>query len=456
MPGDRSAEVDASGFPTPEEHRFESDRSLDGSRSAEVDAPVYATGDRRFESGRLPPPDAIAAAIAVIEALRGLDPEHPAYVAVERAAAGLNKTAKKKRRLARKQQSRQHDQEASRGSAVAATYFGAAPQASGRALRRARPCYVCKRPFRQLHAVYHMLCPACAEQSARARADTADLSGRRALVTGGRIKVGFEVACALLRAGAEVTVTTRFPHDAERRFAAIGLAPEIVGLDFLDVRGTLAWIDERLAANAPLDILVNNAAQTIAHPPEHYVALHAGEAQRALPGTVDADGLVIDTREVTSWTLLAADVAPRELVEVHVVNAIAPFLLATRLKPLLLASPHADRYIINVSSMEGVFAYQGKQAHHPHTNMAKAALNMFTRTSATDYARDGIYMTSVDPGWISLENPAPARARAEAAGFCPPLDATDAAARVIAPILQGVRGQPIAGVLLKDFTPVPW
>ena len=165
---------------------------------------------------------------------------------------------------------------------------------------------------------------------------------------------------------------------------------------------------------------------------------------------------MIDTRATTSWTLRAADVAPRELVEVHVVNAIAPFLFATRLKPLFLASSFADRYIINVSSMEGVFAYPGKQEHHPHTNMAKAALNMFTRTSAADYLRDGIYMTSVDPGWISLGNPLPARERAEAAGVCPPLDAVDAAARVLAPILQGVRGNPIAGVLLKDFAPVPW
>lgn len=390
--------------------------------------------------------------------MRGVDPADPTYVAVERAVAHLTKTAKKKRRLARKQRSRRADREASLGSAVAATYFGAEATDGARALRRARPCYVCKQPFRQLHAVYHMLCPACAEQSARARADTADLSGRRALVTGGRIKVGFEVARALLRAGAHVTVTTRFPRDAERRFADCPGRERlaVVGLDFLDVRGTLAWIEARLAAGEPLDILVNNAAQTIAHPPEHYAALVAGEQHRALPGHVDADGLVIDTRDTTSWTLRAAEVAPRELVEVHVVNAIAPFLFATRLKPLLLASPFPDRYIINVSSMEGVFTYAGKQEHHPHTNMAKAALNMFTRTSAADYVRDGIYMTSVDPGWISLENPQPARERAEAAGFCPPLDAVDAAARVIAPILRGIRGGPIAGVLLKDFVAVPW
>jgi NAD(P)-dependent dehydrogenase (short-subunit alcohol dehydrogenase family) len=368
---------------------------------------------------------------------------------VERAAAHLNKTAKKKRRLARKQRSRALDRDASLASERAATYFAKPASASARSLRRARSCYVCKQPFRQLHAFYHMLCPTCAERNARARADTADLAGRRALVTGGRIKVGFEVARALLRAGAHVTITTRFPRDAEERFAGcVGRERlEICGLDFIDLRGLLAWIDEQLRIARPLDILVNNAAQTV--PRTHELA--AGE-DRALV----LDHLALDLRPTNSWTLDAADVTPRELVEVHLINAMAPFLLASRLKPLFLASRFPDRYIINVSSMEGVFAYDGKQAHHPHTNMAKAALNMFTRTSAADYVRDGIYMASVDPGWISLENPQPMRERVEAQGFCPPLDAVDSAARVLAPILRGVRGAPVAGVLFKDFEPAPW
>lgn len=394
--------------------------------------------------------------------MRALDPDDPRYVAVERAAAHLHKTAKKKRRLARKHESRQRDREAVRASERVAAYLGMEPaQASARRLRRQRPCYICKQPFRQLHAFYHMLCASCAERNARARADTVDLAGRRALVTGGRIKVGFEVARALLRAGAHVTITTRFPRDAERRFADCAERDrlEICGLDFLDLRGTLAWIDARLRRAEPLDILINNAAQTLQHPRAAYAALIAGE-RGALPApserALDADGLALDLRPGNSWTLTAADVAPRELVEVHLVNALAPFLLASRLKPLLLASPFPDRYVVNVSSMEGVFAYEGKQVHHPHTNMAKAALNMFTRTSAADYARDGVYMVSVDPGWISLENPRPTRDRVEAEGFCPPLDAVDAAARVLAPILRGVRGAPVAGVLFKDFEPAPW
>ena len=392
----------------------------------------------------------------MLEALRGVDPHDPAFVAVERAAAHLRKSAQKKRRLARKQASRRRDREAMLGSALAAAHAGTAPDESPRALRRARRCYVCKQPFRQLHAVYHMLCPICAVRNARARADIADLSGRRALVTGGRIKVGFEVARALLRAGAHVAITTRFPRDAARRFADCPERDrlEIHGLDFIDLRSTLAWIDIQLRRGEPLDILVNNAAQTVHRPPEYYAALVAAE-RAALPAStapVDSDGLVFDPRPANSWVLGAADVEPRELVEVHLVNAMAPFLLASRLKPLMLASPFPDRYIVNVSAMEGVFAYPGKQPHHPHTNMAKAALNMFTRTSAADYVRDGIYMTSVDPGWISLQNPAPSRPT----DFAPPLDAVDAAARIVAPILRGVRGEPVAGVLFKDYEPAPW
>jgi NAD(P)-dependent dehydrogenase (short-subunit alcohol dehydrogenase family) len=414
-----------------------------------VDAPACRAGGRRFESD-LPHPEAIAAALAVIEALRGVDPDHPAYVAVERAAAHLRKSAKKRRRLARKRASRAADRA-----------LLAAPATSARTLRRARRCYTCKQPFRELHALYQMLCPSCAERNARARADTADLAGRRAVVTGGRIKVGFAVARALLRAGARVVVTTRFPGDAARRFADCSDAErarlEICGLDFRDLRGVLAWIDAQLARAEPLDILVNNAAQTIARPQEHHAPLLApGDAAIDVIGDVDGDGFALDLRARNSWVLDAADVEPRELVEVHLVNALAPFLFASRLKPLLVASRFPDRYIVNVSSMEGVFDYAGKQPHHPHTNMAKAALNMFTRTSAADYVRDGIYMTSVDPGWISQENPRPVRERAEASGFVPPLDAFDAAARVLAPILRGVRGAPVAGVLFKDFEPAAW
>jgi NAD(P)-dependent dehydrogenase (short-subunit alcohol dehydrogenase family) len=142
---------------------------------------------------------------------------------------------------------------------------------------------------------------------------------------------------------------------------------------------------------------------------------------------------------------------------VQLVNTVAPFLLNGHLKPLLLRSPHPDRHIVNVSAVEGQFSRgEGKTAFHPHTNMAKAALNMMTRTSAADYARDGIYMNSVDPGWFSNENPEDKRLRMEAEGFSAPLDSVDGAARVYDPIVRGVQGQPVSGQFLKNYRSVPW
>ncbi len=401
----------------------------------------------------------------MIDALRGLDPLDPRFVAVQRAAAHLTKHAKQARRLVRRREHAAADRAAVLGSARPAAYFGTPVADAPGVLHNARHCYVCKAPYRELHAHYHALCPPCAERNLAARTDTVDLAGRRAIVTGGRTKIGFEIACALLRAGADVTITTRFPNDAARRFAGRARLPTIVGIDFRDLRGVLAWTDTLVAAKLPLDILVNNAAQTVWRPPAYYAQLAAGEQARALPSGddalmfplgVDEEGKPLDLRPRNSWVLDAADVAPVELAEAHVINAMVPFLLASRLRGLLAASPHPGRYIVNVSAMEGVFAYAHKTSHHPHTNMAKAALNMFTRTSAADYARDAIYMSSVDTGWVTQENPLPGKRAAEAHGFVPPLDVVDGAARVLAPIYAGVRGAPVHGVLLKDYAATSW
>ncbi|HEU0034221.1 MAG TPA: SDR family NAD(P)-dependent oxidoreductase [Kofleriaceae bacterium] len=378
----------------------------------------------------------------------------------------LVRDAKKLHKRERKHDTRRHDREQLLGSERAATYFQRPPAtARVRMLRQDRTCYVCKQPFRRLHAFYHALCASCADRNSSARTDAVDLTGRRALVTGGRIKIGFEIVKMLASAGAHVTLTTRFPRDARVRLEAAGLANvDVVGLDFLDIRGVLRWIDKLVAGGAPLDILINNAAQTVRRPLAYYASLAAAE-QGLLPAPTDAlmfpdrvdeEGKPLDLRPINSWVLGASDVEPVELAEVHVVNAMVPFLLASRLRPLLAASPFADRYIVNVSAMEGVFDYANKQPRHPHTNMAKAALNMFTRTSAADYVRDGIYMNSVDTGWITQENPHGKKQQIEATGFVPPLDIVDGAARVIAPILRGVRGDRIAGAFFKDYEPRAW
>ncbi|MER6445963.1 SDR family NAD(P)-dependent oxidoreductase [Streptomyces venezuelae] len=387
-----------------------------------------------------------------------------------------------------------------------------------RLLNRPQRCYVCKTHYRQVHDFYHLLCPACADENLRHRTARADLTGRRALLTGGRVKIGHQVALMLLRDGAELTVTSRFPQDTVRRFAAAPDAADwwhrlrIAALDLRDPRQVLAFTDHVLAQGLPLDVLINNAAQTLRRSPQAYAALAAAEpapapvslpappiwtapgfavpgplttplpwtaelaprvrAPYALAGTthtadtavatalppeaVDEAGLLPETAAANSWTLRLGQIDPAELLEVQLVNAVAPFLLADRLLPLLDASPHPHRYLVNVSAVEGQFTVRDKAANHPHTNMAKAALNMLTRTSAAELATRGIHTCSVDTGWVTDEKPLPARERRAATGWRPPLDVVDGAARVYHPIVQGQAGTPVHGVLLKDYRQVPW
>ncbi|CAL9360342.1 hypothetical protein SUDANB120_00648 [Streptomyces sp. enrichment culture] len=376
-------------------------------------------------------------------------------------------------------------------------------------LHRPQRCYVCKDHYRHVHHFYHRLCPRCAEDNLARRTARTDLAGRRALLTGGRVKIGFQAALMLLRDGAELTVTTRFPRDAVRRFAAAPGAAgwwhrlEIAALDLRDPRQVLAFTGRLLAQGRPLDILINNAAQTLRRSPQAYSALAAAEdaaADPALPAAriwtapgflapghraeplpwskellaatgaplpapapaaqppanVDEAGLLTETAAVNSWTLRLGEVDPVEMLEVQLVNNVAPFLLADRLLPLLEASPHPRRYLVNVSAVEGRFAVRNKTGDHPHTNMAKAALNMLTRTSAADLAARGIHACSVDTGWVTDEKPLPARERHAATGFRPPLDIVDGAARIYHPVVQGEAGTPLHGVLLKDYRHVPW
>ncbi|MGZ9935123.1 SDR family NAD(P)-dependent oxidoreductase [Streptomyces sp. NC-S4] len=382
---------------------------------------------------------------------------------------------------------------------------GAGPS---RLLNRPQRCYVCKNHYRQVHHFYHLLCPGCADENLARRSARTDLTGRRALLTGGRVKIGYQVALMLLRDGAELTVTSRFPQDTVRRFAAAPGAADwwhrlrIAALDLRDPRQVLAFTDHMLSEGLPLDVLINNAAQTLRRSPAAYAALAAAEpapapvslaapriwtapgfsvpgprtaplpwtAELALPAAaqaaeaplplpleaVDEAGLLPETAATNSWTLRLGQVDPAELLEVQLVNAVAPFLLADRLLPLLDASPHPHRYLVNVSAVEGQFSVLDKTGNHPHTNMAKAALNMLTRTSAADLATRGIHTCSVDTGWVTDEKPLPARERRAATGWRPPLDIVDGAARVYHPIVQGQAGAPVHGILLKDYQQVPW
>jgi NAD(P)-dependent dehydrogenase (short-subunit alcohol dehydrogenase family) len=171
----------------------------------------------------------------------------------------------------------------------------------------------------------------------------------------------------------------------------------------------------------------------------------------------DEDRQQVDLREMNSWRLRLHEVETPELLEVQLVNAIAPYILNARLKPLMVRTAGAHKHIVNVSAMEGQFYRATKTDKHPHTNMAKAALNMMTRTSAPDFVKDGIHMNAVDTGWVTDEDPAVHAARKAEAGFSPPLDIIDGAARIVDPVFAGrITGAHVWGQFLKDYKPAPW
>ena len=455
-------------------------------------------------------PDRLALCLDVLAEVEALPVEHPDAVAVRRATAGLFKTVKIRRRRERREAVLEADR-----AVTAATATGAPGRIDDETaglplrtpittptagmLRQARGCYICKQRYRQVDAFYHQLCPDCAALNHDRRDARTDLTGRRALLTGGRAKIGMYIALRLLRDGAHTTITTRFPHDAVRRFAAMPDSADwlhrlrVVGIDLRDPAQVVALADS-VAARGPLDVLINNAAQTVRRSAGSYSALVAAESAPLPDGplpeleflggrsavgeltgpaavsphavtalaltagstAIDAGGLVPDLGPTNSWSDRIHEVLPLELLEVQLCNVTAPFILVSRLRAAMTASPFPRRYVVNVSAMEGVFSRGYKGAGHPHTNMAKAALNMLTRTSAADMYADGILMTSVDTGWITDERPHPTKMRLADEGFHAPLDLVDGAARVYDPIVRGERGEDVYGCFLKDYVPTAW
>jgi NAD(P)-dependent dehydrogenase (short-subunit alcohol dehydrogenase family) len=398
--------------------------------------------------------------------------------------------------------------------------------------RQERNCYICKNPFAKMHRYYDSMCDACGELNYAKREQTADLRGHYALVTGARVKIGFQASLKLLRAGAHVVVTTRFPVDAADRYSKESDYPAFSGrlhIHGLDLRHTPSveiftqFLLERLPR---LDYILNNACQTVRRPAgffEHLLSKESesldelpdswrapladhGDLRRSIegsqsrPGTAlaalgaaarrhgegllhsaalsqrryldedyaggealfpadryDEDLQQVDLREVNSWRLRMHEVETPELLEVQLVNAIAPYVLNARLKPLMLRTPERHKHVVNVSAVEGQFYRTTKTDKHPHTNMAKAALNMMTRTSAPDFVKDGIHMNAVDTGWVTDEDPAAHAARKANLGFAPPLDIIDGAARIVDPIFAGhLTGLHVWGQFLKDYKPAPW
>ncbi|VAW73680.1 L-fuco-beta-pyranose dehydrogenase [hydrothermal vent metagenome] len=449
--------------------------------------------------------DEIQKCLEILAKASELEPNSADYLELEQAAAYLRKTAKKKRRLQRKKLTAAKDRnlllhttlsdirlspdisQASNPDNLSTT----TPASDDTSLLiRQRHCYACKEPYRKVHHYFHQLCPSCGDFTLSHRADSLDLRGRRALVTGGRIKIGYAVALRLLRSGAEVHLTTRFPYDAAERFSnesdwdSWQLRLHIYGSDFR-LLGEFLQLIAQWQTGPAFDIIINNAAQTVWRPPAYYSRLWEREAllkRQQLTytnkinflssniqshtdlndislfpvGIKDLHGNPVDLRRENSWVQTLEDVQPIEMIESQVVNNIAPFLLCSQLKENMIQSHFDQRFIINVSAVEGQFNRNNKPARHPHTNMAKAALNMLTRTSADDYAKDNIYMVSVDPGWVSNEGPANQVEKAMIDGIHPPLEMVDAAVRILDPITQALAGQPVYGVLLKNFCEVDW
>jgi len=475
-------------------------------------------------------PDDLATCLRVLDQAAGLDKDHSDSIAVQRAVGHMFKKLKQRRREEARRRVAENDR-----AVVAATATGSpnriddetagipltstAKGASAGTLIRSRPCYICKQHYTRVDAFYHQLCPDCAAFSHAKRDARTDLTGRRALLTGGRAKIGMYIALRLLRDGAHTTITTRFPNDAVRRFAAMEDSADwlhrlrVVGIDLRDPAQVIALADD-VAARGPLDILINNAAQTVRRSAGAYSALVEAESAPlpagALPEVIsfgktmqphpsaltasltpsllsapsltaadvaelalvagsatperisrgvaiDAGGLVPDLAHTNSWVQTVGEVDPTELLEVQLCNSVAPFILVSRLRPTMAASPARRKYVVNVSAMEGQFSRGYKGPGHPHTNMAKAALNMLTRTSATEMLEsDGILMTAVDTGWITDERPHYTKVRLAEEGFHAPLDLVDGAARVYDPIVQGENGVDLYGCFLKDYRPSPW
>ncbi|NOQ72881.1 MAG: SDR family NAD(P)-dependent oxidoreductase [Crocinitomix sp.] len=353
-------------------------------------------------------------------------------------------------------------------------------------------CYCCNGSFKMAHYFYSRICPKCAELNYEKRQFEMDLTNHVAIITGCRVKVGYSTTLKLLRAGAKVVGTTRFPalaletYQLEEDYSDWKAQLSVYGLDLRDLKQIDAFITYFESQFNHLEILINNAAQTIRYPDDYYLPLLEREVklldtfkQEALvPNSTAVIGELrllesnqvpsidqipltrfgqpVDNRTKTSWNSKLEEVSLMELLEVNLINQIAPYHLIKALKPLMLNSAIEKRHIINVTSSEGMFSYANKTEYHPHTNMTKASLNMMTRTSASDFEKTYIYMNSVDVGWISTGANEELRKKQFERGYVPPLDSVDGASRIMDPIYAVIQGEAIFGNLLKNYKVHNW
>jgi len=368
---------------------------------------------------------------------------------------------------------------------------GAVPSEKYKKLDSPNNCYVCNARYDRMHFFYGRLCPECAEYNYRQRCACVDLSGRNILLTGGRVKVGYATALKALRSGANLLLTSRFPALAleqlsqEKDYNEWKDRLTLYGLDLRNLKAAEDFIRYVTAHYPWLDILINNAAQTIRYPDDYYLPLinkengllcNTNPPANLLPNKTSVGGTKslklkentfpaveenrfgqpVDNRDKNSWNSKLDEISTYELLEVNLINQISPYLLIKGLKPLFLQSPFKERFIVNVTSSEGQFSYSNKTVFHPHTNMTKAALNMMTHTSASEFAADSIYMNSVDVGWISTGAKEELRKKQFEQAYIPPLDPVDGAARIFHPIREIMKGKIRFGKLLKNYKETDW
>lgn len=325
------------------------------------------------------------------------------------------------------------------------------------------------------------ICEDCKKMNQKMQAIHTNLEGYTAVVTGGRIRIGYATALRLLRDGAKVIIITRYPYDALDRYSKEQDYEEfkhrliIYGFNLMCVN-RIHELVEFISDNAPdgLDILINNAAQTIKKASSYYAQLEEREQQMRLTYENKEDCQLIasrvdykqpeymmmpmetqvDIREESpmfnSWVAKAEEISVQEMLEVQLINVTMPFLLVGQLKQLMMKSSHKNKFIINVSSVEGRFNEKKKLARHVHTNMAKASLNMMTHSLSMEYEKERIYIYSVDPGWVSNQFPSGYNASKEFEQY---LTFEDAASRICYPIYTKLHEEVIkdAGSLMKDY-----
>ena len=325
-----------------------------------------------------------------------------------------------------------------------------------------RVCYCCEKDIVTPHKFYSEMCESCGELNYQKRIQRIDLRNHHALVTVGRIKIGFETARLLLEMGADVTVTSRFPNDTLKRFQKLENFNQyqprlhIIGADFRFVQSVQSVIDffkdTKLNLPAQNTRLTSAEMSQLALLPEDLIT-----NEKIFPaGKYDKDGQQLDLRDNNSWMYELEDVSLVEMYEILQINLIAPFLLNTKLLPVLQQNKNMA-FIINVSAMEGNFYAPRKHSRHPHTNMAKAALNMMTRTVAEHYKNLGVFMNSVDTGWITNEKPNPQNLGENERKSKMAIDETDGAMRVLDPIISALQNkEPQYGKLFKNYREYKW